>query len=280
MTASAQEAEGKGATRSSAAIQEIVVTARKREENLQEVPTRHHGLRLQRHRGAGHHQPHRRCRTDPGPVVLQCLRREPAGSGDPRHRANGHLRPEQCRRFRGRRIHRRPRGPELQPARHRAHRGRKGPAECAVRSKRVQRRHQLRHQAAERGIRGQDRRRDWQPRQVEGQASVSGPILGEKLRGRIAALYDDWDGSYDNSQAPQQRYRRSAASGASRAHCSGCRPTRGKSISATTTPMTISTSRPTSRCRPTARTAPATGRRPCGTRTSAARSRISRASPA
>jgi hypothetical protein len=38
MTASAQEAEGKGATRSSAAIQEIVVTARKREENLQEVP--------------------------------------------------------------------------------------------------------------------------------------------------------------------------------------------------------------------------------------------------
>jgi len=34
---------------------------------------------------------------------------------------------------------------------------------------------------------------------VLGSVTVSGPILGEKLRGRIAALYDDWDGSYDNS---------------------------------------------------------------------------------
>jgi len=38
---------------------------------------------------------------------------------------------------------------------------------------------------------------------VKGQASVSGPILGENLRGRVAALYDDWDGSYDNPEAPQ-----------------------------------------------------------------------------
>lgn len=32
-----------------------------------------------------------------------------------------------------------------------------------------------------------------------GQASVSGPILGETLRGRIATLYDNFDGSYDNT---------------------------------------------------------------------------------
>ncbi len=35
--------------------------------------------------------------------------------------------------------------------------------------------------------------------QVVGSATVSGPIFGEKLRGRIAALYDDWDGSYNNA---------------------------------------------------------------------------------
>lgn len=32
-----------------------------------------------------------------------------------------------------------------------------------------------------------------------GQASVSGPILGDTLRGRVATLYDNFDGSYDNS---------------------------------------------------------------------------------
>ena len=34
-------------------------------------------------------------------------------------------------------------------------------------------------------------------------AMVSGPIFTEALRGRVAALYDDWDGSYDNSLAPE-----------------------------------------------------------------------------
>ncbi|MCE7903619.1 MAG: hypothetical protein DYH20_13490 [Gammaproteobacteria bacterium PRO9] len=42
-------------------------------------------------------------------------------------------------------------------------------------------------------------------RKVSGQ--ISGPILGEllgnTLTGRVAALYDDWDGSYDNTLAPQ-----------------------------------------------------------------------------
>ena len=42
-------------------------------------------------------------------------------------------------------------------------------------------------------------------RKISGQ--VSGPILGEllgnTLTGRVAALYDDWDGSYDNTLAPQ-----------------------------------------------------------------------------
>ncbi len=34
--------------------------------------------------------------------------------------------------------------------------------------------------------------------------SMSGPLVEDgSLRGRIAALYDDWDGSYDNSLAPQ-----------------------------------------------------------------------------
>jgi len=31
---------------------------------------------------------------------------------------------------------------------------------------------------------------------------ISGPIFWEQLRGRIAALYDDFDGSYDNSEYP------------------------------------------------------------------------------
>lgn len=31
------------------------------------------------------------------------------------------------------------------------------------------------------------------------QGSVSGPILGDTLFGRVSGLYDDWDGSYDNS---------------------------------------------------------------------------------
>ncbi|MDP2324804.1 MAG: TonB-dependent receptor plug domain-containing protein, partial [Gammaproteobacteria bacterium] len=31
------------------------------------------------------------------------------------------------------------------------------------------------------------------------QASVSGPVLGDTLFGRVAGLYDEWDGSYDNS---------------------------------------------------------------------------------
>jgi iron complex outermembrane receptor protein len=35
--------------------------------------------------------------------------------------------------------------------------------------------------------------------QVIASGTLSGPILGENLRGRIAALYDDWDGSYNNS---------------------------------------------------------------------------------
>jgi len=33
---------------------------------------------------------------------------------------------------------------------------------------------------------------------ILGKASVSGPLLGEALRGRLAVLYDEWDGSYDN----------------------------------------------------------------------------------
>lgn len=31
---------------------------------------------------------------------------------------------------------------------------------------------------------------------------VSGPLLGETVTGRISAMYDEWDGSYDNSLAP------------------------------------------------------------------------------
>jgi outer membrane receptor protein involved in Fe transport len=34
---------------------------------------------------------------------------------------------------------------------------------------------------------------------LKGTAMISGPILGEKFRGRIAGLYDDWDGSYENA---------------------------------------------------------------------------------
>jgi iron complex outermembrane receptor protein len=32
---------------------------------------------------------------------------------------------------------------------------------------------------------------------------VSGPLVGEALTGRLTALYDEWDGSYDNSLAPE-----------------------------------------------------------------------------
>jgi len=32
---------------------------------------------------------------------------------------------------------------------------------------------------------------------------VSGPLLGEALTGRISAMYDEWDGSYDNTLAPE-----------------------------------------------------------------------------
>jgi outer membrane receptor protein involved in Fe transport len=38
---------------------------------------------------------------------------------------------------------------------------------------------------------------------IKAQGGMSGPILGENLRGRIGLLYDDWDGSYDNAIAPQ-----------------------------------------------------------------------------
>jgi len=31
---------------------------------------------------------------------------------------------------------------------------------------------------------------------------VSGPLLGDTVTGRISAMYDEWDGSYDNSLAP------------------------------------------------------------------------------
>ena len=31
-------------------------------------------------------------------------------------------------------------------------------------------------------------------------ALVSGPIIGDALRGRVAALYDEWEGSYDNTE--------------------------------------------------------------------------------
>lgn len=34
---------------------------------------------------------------------------------------------------------------------------------------------------------------------VKGIAMISGPILGDNLRGRLSMLYDDWDGSYDNA---------------------------------------------------------------------------------
>ena len=33
-------------------------------------------------------------------------------------------------------------------------------------------------------------------------ALISGPILGQALRGRVAALYDEWEGSYDNTEYP------------------------------------------------------------------------------
>ncbi len=32
---------------------------------------------------------------------------------------------------------------------------------------------------------------------------VSGPLLGDTLTGRVSALYDEWDGSYDNTIAPE-----------------------------------------------------------------------------
>jgi len=32
---------------------------------------------------------------------------------------------------------------------------------------------------------------------------VSGPLLGDTLTGRFSALYDEWDGSYDNTLAPE-----------------------------------------------------------------------------
>ncbi|MEO7385328.1 MAG: TonB-dependent receptor [Gammaproteobacteria bacterium] len=34
-------------------------------------------------------------------------------------------------------------------------------------------------------------------------AMASGPLLGESLTGRVSALYDEWDGSYDNTLAPE-----------------------------------------------------------------------------
>jgi iron complex outermembrane receptor protein len=38
---------------------------------------------------------------------------------------------------------------------------------------------------------------------VRGLGMVSGPILTDALRGRLSVLYDEWDGSYDNSWAPE-----------------------------------------------------------------------------
>jgi outer membrane receptor protein involved in Fe transport len=33
--------------------------------------------------------------------------------------------------------------------------------------------------------------------------SVSGPLVGDTLTGRVSAMYDEWDGSYDNTLAPE-----------------------------------------------------------------------------
>ncbi len=33
--------------------------------------------------------------------------------------------------------------------------------------------------------------------------SVSGPLMGDTLTGRVSAMYDEWDGSYDNTLAPE-----------------------------------------------------------------------------
>lgn len=38
---------------------------------------------------------------------------------------------------------------------------------------------------------------------IKAQGSISGPLWGDQLRGRIAALYDEWDGSYDNALVPE-----------------------------------------------------------------------------
>ena len=53
--------------------------------------------------------------------------------------------------------------------------------------------------------------------------SVSGPLVGDTLTGRVSAMYDEWDGSYDNTLAPENdiggyRYR-SLAGTASMAAC-------------------------------------------------------------
>ena len=37
---------------------------------------------------------------------------------------------------------------------------------------------------------------------VRASAMISGPIFTDRLRGRLAGIYDDWDGSYDNTENP------------------------------------------------------------------------------
>ena len=105
-------------------LSEIVVTARTCRGEAEGGAPGHHRLRLQRHREAGITSLGDVASLTPGLVVLQCLRREPAGARHPRHRAPGHLRRERHGRLRRRRLRLRPGRPQLQPARRGAHRGR------------------------------------------------------------------------------------------------------------------------------------------------------------
>ena len=82
--------------RSSAAIQEIVVTARKVEENLQEVPLAITAFDSNAIETQGHHQSRRCGGADAGSVLLQCLWRKPAGAGYPWYCTDGYFWPEQC----------------------------------------------------------------------------------------------------------------------------------------------------------------------------------------
>lgn len=195
----AQEADGKGGARSSAAIQEIVVTARKREENLQEVPiaitafdsSSIEALRINNLADVATLTPglsffNAFGENLPVPVIRGIVPTDIFGQNNAAVFVDGvYISGREGLNFSQLDVERIEvvKGPQS------ALYGRNafsGAINYVTRPPSEDFEAKTTFEVGNRG-------------KVKGQASVSGPIVGSSLLGKVAALYEDWDGSYDNA---------------------------------------------------------------------------------